>query len=248
MILTVLFFLIATIYSIAGFGGGSSYIALLVLTKQPIYFIPIIALICNIIVVSHGTFQSYSQGHVRIRSILPFLITSIPMAYIGGTINISVYYYQMLLATCLMFAGIRLLSSHKKYEQNYLTVKGANITIAYLVGGIVGLISGMVGIGGGIFLSPILYFLGWGSPKNIAAYCSFFILVNSLSGLMGQYHKLGNVENELLSYWPLFLAVFFGGLFGSYMGASKLTQRPVALVTAILILVVSIRLYINVLI
>ncbi len=244
IILSAIFLFIASIYSVVGFGGGSSYIALLIISNQPLYLIPIIALICNIIVVVNGTFRFNSQGHLNLKFIGPFLITSLPMAYIGGRIDIGAFYYQIVLATCLMIAGLHIVSSFKKFGDTVGTTP--NSSAALLIGTVLGFISGMVGIGGGIFLSPILYFLGWGNPKKIAASCSFFILVNSVSGLLGQFHKLNEEMNTILNYWPLFLAVLIGGQIGSFTGAVKLNQRPIAIVTGILIVIVSIRLYVNI--
>ncbi len=244
MILSAIFLFIANTYSIVGFGGGSSYIALLVLFDQPIYLIPIIALICNIIVVANGSFRFNSQGHLSMQHILPFLITSLPMAYIGGRINVGVFYYQLVLATCLMIAGLHIILSLKKYSD--FAYSSPNRTLALIIGAALGFISGMVGIGGGIFLSPILYLLGWGNPKRIAASCSFFILLNSAAGLIGQYHKLSDEILLILNYWPLFVAVLIGGQLGSFIGAVKLKQRPIAIATGMLIVIVSIRLYVNI--
>ncbi len=244
IIITSIFLIIANIYSIVGFGGGSSYIALLVLFDVPIYLIPIIALICNIIVVSGGTYRFSTQGHLSSKLVLPFIVTSIPLAYIGGRINVEPYYYQLVLATCLLIAGLNIMISLKKYS--YQTNGSPNTMLALTIGAIIGFISGLVGIGGGIFLSPILYFLNWANPKRIAAACSVFILLNSVSGLIGQYHKLTQEFYMILNYWPLFVAVLLGGQLGSFLGAVKLKYKPIAISTGMLIIIVSVRLYINI--
>ena len=232
-----LFFIIATLYSSIGFGGGSSYIALLLVIQFPFEHMPMLALICNLIVVSSGAYYYIRNKHAQWKLLLPFIITSIPCAFIGGTLIIEKHNFKMILATCLLLASLRMLFS-KKLAFSKPTIP--NLWISCSIGALLGLISGIVGIGGGIFRSPILYNLKWGKPKQISTVCCLFIFFNSIAGIFGQLQKQ-TAEYFLLEYWPLAFAVFVGAQLGSYLGAVKLRPRTVELTTGILIFFVSLR-------
>ena len=227
-----------------GFGGGSSYIALLVLFSTPYLVLPKIALTCNLIVVTGGVIHSFKSKNFSFRFLLPFILTSIPMAYLGGRIPINENTFHLLLGICLLIAGLKMLF-FKRFKQGYEDHLEMPPTILSLIlGSGLGLISGMVGIGGGIFLSPLLFLFKWGSPKKIAATASGFILFNSIFGLIGQVQKSGFIDNYF-SYWPLFLAVFIGGQIGSYLSNQKLSQRLIEVLTSLLVILVSSRLLIS---
>ena len=204
IILSIFFFITAILYSSVGFGGGSTYLALLLIWDTPYYIFPVIALFCNIIVVTGNSVNYIRAGNHNLKLLLPFLIGSIPFAYIGGTLIINKEIFEILLFLVLSVAGILLLMSNKAYENKDITVKKLNIFISVIIGSLLGLISGIVGIGGGIFLSPILFLLKADKPKNIITTASLFILVNSISGIFGQFTK-DDILNEFLIYWPLFL-------------------------------------------
>lgn len=242
----LLFFFIAALYSMVGFGGGSSYIALLILLGVSYKIAPSIALICNIIVVTAGTYRFYKKKYLNISLLLPFIITSIPFAYIGGLLPINKIVFQGLLALCLFVSGIKMIFFQHQFRNLEKAKQTPPSVLSLVIGGLVGLISGIVGIGGGIFLAPILYSLKWDSPKKIAAISSGFILVNSLAGLAGQLQKQKMIP-LIIHYWPLMLAVFIGGQIGSLLINYKVSQRKVEQMTAILILIVSVRLFINLL-
>lgn len=236
----ILFFIIALVYSAVGFGGGSSYIAALAIFDYPYESIPVIALICNIIVVSGGIYHFRNKGHFKWPLFWPFALSSIPMAFIGGSFPISREIFLLLLGVCLFFIALRLLFVNRG-TKDYSEYKMPMTSLALLLGAVLGLIAGMVGIGGGIFLAPVLLHLRWGLPKQIAATAALFILLNSLSGLAGQLMK-GTSVVELLDYWPLFLSVFIGGQIGSRLGSGAiLSQRIIKDLTALLVLFVSIR-------
>jgi uncharacterized membrane protein YfcA len=236
--LAILFFIIALSYSLVGFGGGSSYIALLALFSVPYTFLPKIALICNLLVVTGGLTHSVKARNFSFKFLLPFILSSIPMAYLGGKTPISEKSFMILLGVCLLLAGLKMLLSRR--IKNYGNFKTPKIIPSLILGAILGLVSGMVGIGGGIFLSPALFLLKWGNPKKIAATATGFIWINSLAGLFGQLQKGNN--NELLSYWPLFLAVLIGGQIGSYFCNRKISPRKIEIFTSFLVLIVSGRL------
>lgn len=240
IILSIFFFITAILYSSVGFGGGSTYLALLLIWDTPYYIFPVIALFCNIIVVTGNSVNYIRAGNHNLKLLLPFLIGSIPFAYIGGTLIINKEIFEILLFLVLSVAGSLLLMNNKAYENKDITVKKLNIFISVIIGSLLGLISGIVGIGGGIFLSPILFLLKADKPKNIITTASLFILVNSISGIFGQFTK-DNIINEFVIYWPLFLSVFIGGLIGNYLNLKIFSNRVLALVTSFLVIFVAAR-------
>jgi len=244
-ILSIFFFITAILYSSVGFGGGSTYLALLLIWDIPYYIFPIIALLCNIIVVSGNSFNYIRAGNHNFKLLVPFLLGSIPFAFFGGTLKIEKDIFEVLLFFVLSIAGILLLINNKSYENNNLTTKKLNFIASFFIGSILGLVSGIVGIGGGIFLSPILFLLKSEKPKIIVTTASLFILINSISGILGQLTK-ENILIELSNYLPLFLCVFIGGLIGNYLNLKIFTSRILAIITSFLVLFVSIRMGIKI--
>ena len=240
IILSILFFITAILYSSVGFGGGSTYLALLLIWDIPYYIFPVIALFCNIIVVTGNSINYVRAGNHNLRLLLPFLIGSIPLAFFGGTLIINKEIFEILLLLVLSIAGILLLINNKSYEDKNLAIKKLNLFISIIIGSILGLISGLVGIGGGIFLSPILFLLKAEKPKIIVTTASLFILINSISGILGHLSK-ENVLNEIFLYWPLFLAVLIGGLFGNYLNLKIFSNRTLVLMTSFLVIFVAFR-------
>ena len=240
IILSILFFITAILYSSVGFGGGSTYLALLLIWGIPYYIFPIIALFCNVIVVTGNCVNYIRAGNHNFKLLIPFLIGSIPFAYFGGTLIINKEIFEILLFIVLSLAGFLLLINNKAYKNKNITIKKLNFLISVIIGSFLGLISGVVGIGGGIFLSPILFLLKADIPKNIVTTASLFILVNSISGVFGQLTK-ENVLNEFVSYWPLFLSVFVGGLIGNYLNLKIFSNRVLALMTSLLVIFVAAR-------
>lgn len=240
MAVAISFLFVAIFYAMVGFGGGSSYIAILALTGTNYTTIPVVALICNLIVVTTSCWHFAQSEYFRWTFIWPFVVTSVPMAFVGGLIPITEKTFMSLLGFSLLAAAFKLLLMDRILVAS-VEEKKPNKLGSLAVGAGLGLLSGMVGIGGGIFLSPLLLLLKWGNPKQIAATAAFFILANSLSGLVGQITK-GAVGIELLSFWPLFLAVFVGGQIGSRLSIStKISKRGVVDVTAALVMLVAVR-------
>ncbi len=245
IILPILFFITAILYSSVGFGGGSTYLALLLIWDIPYYIFPVIALLCNIIVVSGNSFNYIRAGNHNFKLLLPFLIGSVPLAFFGGTLKIDKDIFEILLFFVLSIAGILLLINNKSYENDNLIIKKLNFFLSLFIGSVLGLASGIVGIGGGIFLSPILFLLKAEKPKIIVTTASLFILINSISGILGQFTK-DNILTGLSDYIFLFICVFIGGLLGNYLNLKIFTSRVLAIVTSLLVVFVSIRMGIRI--
>ena len=240
IILSILFFVTAVLYSSVGFGGGSTYLALLLIWGVPYFIFPLVALSCNIIVVSGNCFNYIRAGNLNLKLLIPYLIGSIPLAFIGGSLPIEKRLFEILLFLILTTAGILLLLNFRAYDNKEESYRKVPIIISILIGGVLGFISGVVGIGGGIFLSPMLFLIRAGKPKHIVTTASLFILINSFSGIMGQITK-NAVLNEISNYWYLLLIVLVGGQLGNFLNLKIFPTRILALVTAGLVLFVAIR-------
>tara|TARA_B100001540_G_scaffold314965_1_gene341047 strand:+ start:865 stop:1611 length:747 start_codon:yes stop_codon:yes gene_type:complete len=240
IILSILFFVTAILYSSVGFGGGSTYLALLLIWNIPYYIFPIIALSCNIIVVSGNCFNYIRAGNLNLKLLTPYLIGSIPLAFVGGSLSIEKELFEILLFLVLTTAGLLLLFKFKSYDNKEENYRKIPFVVAILMGGLLGLVSGVVGIGGGIFLSPILFLIRAGKPKHIVTTASLFILINSISGIIGQLTK-NVVIIEIQNYWYLLIAVLIGGQIGNLLNLKIFPARLLALVTSLLVLFVSAR-------
>jgi len=240
IILSILFFVTAILYASVGFGGGSTYLALLLLWGVPYFIFPVIALSCNIIVVSGNCFNYIRAGNLNLKLLIPYLIGSIPLAFIGGSLPVEKEFFEILLFVVLTIAGILLLFKFKSYDDKVEIFRKIPIIVSIFIGGVLGFVSGVAGIGGGIFLSPILFLLRADKPKHIVTTASLFILINSLSGIIGQLTKSG-VLGEIQNYWLLFLAVLIGGQIGNFLNLKIFPTRILALVTAGLVLFVAVR-------
>lgn len=239
-LLSILFLVTAVFYSSVGFGGGSTYLALLLIWGIPYTIFPILALTCNIVVVSGNCFNYIRAGNLNLRMLMPYLIGSIPFAFFGGFLPINKTIFEILLFFTLSIAGTLLLLNFKAYDNKNLVNKEIPIVLSISIGGIIGFVSGIVGIGGGIFLSPILFLLRSGNAQHIATTASLFILINSVSGIVGQLTK-NNILNELSNYWFLALAVLIGGQIGNFLNLKVFSVRTLVLVTAFLVLFIAMR-------
>jgi uncharacterized protein len=234
------FFIVALVYASVGFGGGSSYLAILALYALPFKEMQMIALVCNIIVVTGGTIVYARKKEVEWSKVLPLIITSIPMAFAGAALNISQQTFFIILGCSLVVAGI-LLWIHKQAVTN-AAAKTSWLRDAGIGAGI-GFLSGLVGIGGGIFLSPILNLTGWANAKKIAATASVFILVNSVAGIAGNVTQLPGINITMLI--SLGLAVLIGGQIGSRLGALQFDHRIIRRITAVLVFLAGIQVLIK---
>ena len=240
IILSAFFFLTAILYSSVGFGGGSTYLALMLIFDIPYYIFPIIALFCNIIVVSGNSINYIRSGNLNLKLLTPYLVGSIPFAILGASISIEKEIFEILLFFILIIAGIFLLIGSKSFNKDQIKIKQIPKILSISIGSVIGFISGIVGIGGGIFLSPLLFLMKAGYPKHIATTASLFILINSIFGVAGQLTK-NIVFNEFLNYWPLFLVVLMGGQIGNFLNIKFLTNKTLALITSLLVIFVAAR-------
>jgi uncharacterized membrane protein YfcA len=237
--LILLFFLVAILYSSVGFGGGSSYLAILALTGIIFTQIRATALLCNIVVVSGNVFLFHQQKKIDWKKTTPLVLLSVPFAYIGGYLIISKEFFFILLGCTLLFTAITMWISKQMISSDQKNIASKPIQNG-MYGGIIGFVSGIVGIGGGIFLAPLLHLTNWDTPKKIAAAASFFILVNSFAGFLGQYSN-PNFEMDGKFTSILLITVFIGGQIGSRVSIKYFTPFQLKKATAILIAFVSLR-------
>lgn len=252
MIISAVFFLTAFAYAMIGFGGGSTYTAVLALSGMPHRLIPAISLVCNIIVVTGGICRFFRAGHIKLEHVWPWLLFSVPAAWLGSMVILKEKEFVFLLGVCLFASGLWLTlgptwsqkADLPKHQTFLKTISLSRFGTPAVFGAFLGLLGGMTGIGGGVFLAPVLHFLRWGNPKEIAGICALFIFANSCSGLLGHVSRLYR-EGEvhiLLNYWPLMIAVFVGGALGSWIGVFKLNAQYITRLTGGLIILISVKL------
>ncbi|TNE58257.1 MAG: sulfite exporter TauE/SafE family protein [Bacteroidetes bacterium] len=230
--LIILFFLVAFLYSSAGFGGGSSYLAIMALFHLPMLSMRPAALLCNLIVVSGNLLIFWRQGYFHGRKAAPLVLAGLPLAFLGGYWRLSERAFFVLLGFSLIIAAVAMwVQGNAKNRQH--TDKELPVVANAGLGGGLGLLAGLTGIGGGIFLSPVLHLLRWDSAKVIAATASLFIFVQSASGLAGQMAQSVVFDWSLIL--PLLLAVWLGGQIGVRWSMSTLPQTAVRNLTGVLV-------------
>lgn len=215
----ILLFVVAMLYSSVGHGGASGYLALMAIYAFSPEVMKPTALILNLFVSLISFIQFYRGEHFKWKIFLPLAIASIPMAFLGGIITMEASMYKRILGTLLFIPVIRFLFFANIPDEE---LKKSNLALSVLIGSLIGFVSGLIGIGGGIILSPILLLLKWTNQKQTAAISALFIFVNSLSGLAGQLTKGINFSPDMLTYVAI---AFAGGLCGAYFGALKFNQN-----------------------
>ena len=236
IIFFIILFLIAAVYSSVGHGGASGYLALLALYNFTPEFIRPTALVLNIFVSLLAFIQFYRKGYFNLKLFLPLALASIPFAFWGGTIHIETSLYKIFLGIFLLLAAGRLTFFP---DHIHLTEKKYNLPTVVLIGGIIGFISGILGIGGGVILSPVILLLSWTNQKQAAATSALFIFVNSLSGLFGQLSAGGIWKTDM--FWPVVVSLG-GGLIGSYYGSHVFAHRTVKLILSFVLVIASFKL------
>ncbi len=234
-LLSSLVFLIATLYASAGFGGASGYLTAMSFFSIPVSVMASTALVLNI-VVSSISFTSYTRaGHLRWNLLLPFLITSTPTAFIGGYLKISEQVYTTLLYLMLTYLAIRMLFFRTPAESVEWTPRTVPLWAALASGAVIGLLSGMLGIGGGIFLSPLILLAQWGNSKQAATSAGGFIAINSVSGLVGRILS-GTLSFGQFGLW-LLPAGLLGAVIGSRSGAMKFSGAGVRRALGVILMI-----------
>lgn len=233
LFVAILFFVIAFMYSSVGLGGGSSYTAVMSLLGFSVAVIPMVSLVLNVLVTTAGSINFIRKRHARFGLISPFLISSIPMAYVGGMLKLPTTIFFWILFVSLIFVIFRIYFWSEVRLVYSLSAK-QKIIISLAAGSVLGFIAGVVGIGGGIYLVPLIIMLGLGTAKEAAACGAIFVWLNSVSGLVArlQYNMI-----NLFDYLPLIIAVIIGGSLGSFMGASRFTAKQVEKILGIVIIV-----------
>jgi uncharacterized membrane protein YfcA len=214
-----LVFLMAVLYSSVGHGGASGYLALMALFSFPPDFMRPTALVLNIFVSSIAFYSFYRSGHFRLKLLLHFIVTSLPFSFLGGMLSINPKIYKIILGLFLLVAVARIFFRPQNKDRE---MKQINQPLALGIGAILGFLSGLIGIGGGIILSPILILLRWADIKQTAAVSAAFIIVNSVSGLLGQ--SVNSFSLAPQSTIMLVVAIA-GGISGSYLGSAKASSR-----------------------
>ncbi len=214
----LILFVIAFLYASVGHGGASGYLALMALFSISPAVMKPTALLLNLFVAGVSFIQFFRGGHFRWKTFWPFALASIPMAYLGGTLIIDQFIYKKILGVLLLLPVIRLLFFRNTDPKD---LKTPNLYLSLLIGAAIGFLSGLIGIGGGIILSPVLLLLKWTDQKQTAAISALFILVNSVAGLAGLMSKGISVSPDMITFVTV---AFCGGLAGAYFGALKFPQ------------------------
>lgn len=238
-LVVLLFFLaiIAFLYSSVGHGGASGYLAVMAIMGVAPAIMKPSALVMNLAVSLFSFIGFYRAGHFKLKLFLPFAIASVPLAYLGGSMTLSDAIYKKILAVCILISIARLLF---QFRQNQEETKPISIWAGLVSGGAIGLISGMIGIGGGIVLSPFMLLMRWATLKQTAAVSALFIFVNSLSGLYGQLQK-GGIQVTDNFQWSV-AATIVGGLLGSYYGSQKFNVPTLRYLLALGLVIASAKL------
>lgn len=228
-------FIVAVLYSSVGHGGASGYLAVMALLAVPPEQTRPSALVLNLFVASIGAFQFWRAGHFSWSVFWPFAVTSIPFAFIGGMIKLPTNVYKMVLGFVLLFAAFRLAWKFSKE----VDVQPPKIWLALIIGAVIGLLSGLVGVGGGIFLTPILLLMDWSETKTAAGVSALFILVNSASGLAGNYSQVSVLPVDV---WFWIGAAVVGGILGSTLGARRFDSLTLRRVLATVLVFAAVKL------
>lgn len=240
VVILVFFFVIAFLYASVGHGGASGYIALMVLLGLSPETIRPVALIMNIAVSLIGAAHFYKSGHFRKELLLPFLLLSVPLAYLGAKFTLPTAIFNTVLAACLVISVYRLLT---KFHTDETSLRSLPPAVAIATGGLIGLVSGLIGVGGGILLSPFLLLGRWATLRQAAAVAAPFILVNSISALVSGGYRIDGISYLHLSGW--IVAVVTGGWLGAYAGSVRLPAYSLKYLLSVVLVLATIKLLIR---
>ncbi len=232
----ILLFIVALLYASVGHGGASGYLALMALYAFAPEVMKPTALILNLFVSLTSFLLFLKGGHFKWKLFLPFALASIPMSFLGGTITLDAHIYKKVLGILLLFPVLRFFAFPNTADKD---LKDSNVFLSILIGGVIGFLSGLIGIGGGILLSPILLLLDWTNQKQTAAISALFIFVNSIAGLAGQLSHGIKIEPQMISF---VLIAFVGGLVGAWLGSLRFNQQVLKYTLAVVLLMASVKL------
>jgi uncharacterized membrane protein YfcA len=232
----LLLFIVAFLYAAVGHGGASGYLALMAVFGMLPEVMKPTALLLNLFVSLSAFLLFYKEGHFKWKIFLPFALTSIPFSFLGGMIALDASIYKKILGVLLLIPVVRLAAFPNKDIND---LKQSTFFLSLLIGACIGFLSGLIGIGGGIILSPVLLLLAWTNQKQTAAISALFIFVNSLSGLAGQLTKGINFQSEM---FILVGVAFAGGSVGAWLGAKKFNQNILKYLLATVLLMASVKL------
>lgn len=229
--------IISFLYSSVGHGGASGYLALMALFSFAPETMKPTALLLNLFIAGISFYYYYKGGYFNKKLFLSFALTSIPFAFIGGTIEIDASIYKKILAVLLVFAILKMLNVFGKESEN---IKEVKLWQGLMFGGIIGFFSGLIGIGGGIILTPLILLLHWGNMKEAAAVSALFIWVNSAAGLVGQVSSGVRLETEM---FVLVAIALIGGVLGGYLGSKKLNNQKLRYMLAFVLIIACVKLF-----
>jgi len=229
-VMGTLMFAVAMLYAVVGHAGASGYLAVMGLFGTDATIMKPIALTLNILVATVGTCKFHRAGHFSWKLFWPFAVTSIPFAFLGGTLTLPTNVYKVLVGLVLLYSAYRLFVTAKSAEER--TIVPPPLWAALLLGAVIGLLSGLTGVGGGIFLSPLILLMGWAGMKQTSAVAVTFILVNSIAGLLGHWSSAASLPPQIL-YWGA--AVLVGGWIGAEVGSKRLANVPIRKVLAVVL-------------
>jgi uncharacterized membrane protein YfcA len=232
----ILLFVVAFLYSSVGHGGASGYLALMTLFGVATELMKPAALLLNIFVSFVSFYQFYRGGYFKWKLFYPFALASVPMAFIGSLVAIDAVTYKRILGLLLIFAIPRLFGFAGKESAEQ---KEVNLYLALFIGALIGFLSGMIGIGGGIILSPLILFLSWGNMKQTAPVSALFIFVNSIAGMIGLLLK-GNTIHQIIYEW--LIIALLGGLLGAYYARKNFSNQLLKQLLGIVLIIASIKL------
>lgn len=236
--LTAAVFIVAFLYSSVGHAGASGYIAVMSLFSLAPPVIKPTALVLNILVACIGTWQFWRAGHFSWKLFWPFAVLSVPLAFLGGFINLPTHVFKGLVGIVLLCSAARFLfrpaTDHAAHEPSY--------PVAISIGAGIGFLSGLTGTGGGIFLTPVLLFMRWATTKTAAAVSALFILINSVSGLLGDLSNTKTVPHFAIA---LAVAAVIGGSSGSYYGSQRLPHTVIKRLLAVILVIAGTKLILS---
>ena len=235
VIILISLFSVAVLYSSVGHGGASGYLAVMALFAIPQPTSRPSALLLNVFVAGLAAIQFYRAGHFSWKTFWPFAVTSIPFAFLGGMITLPTHAYKIVLGGVLIVAAIRLAWNLRSDVET----SPPKIWLALLIGALIGLLSGLIGVGGGIFLTPVLLLMNWSETKTAAGVSALFILVNSISALAGNYTQVASLPSTV---WFWIMSAIAGGILGSALGAKRFDSLVLRRVLAVVLLVAGVKL------